>query len=90
MDSKTLIYRLLHRAFLDLSIEATEIKNGRVFGIADLFHVVPLQIERAERGEISYDEVLKSLTDKASAKNALQWLDNAMKGISHGVSSQVP
>ena len=84
MDSKTLICRLLYRAFLDLRIEATEIKNSRMFNIADLFHAVPLQIERAERGEISYDDILKCLTDKASARNALQWLDNAKKDISHG------
>ena len=82
MDSKTLIFRLLHRALLDLRIEGTEIKNGRVFGISDLFHVVPLQIERADRGEISYDDVLKALKDKAAAKEVLPWLEHAMKDIS--------
>jgi hypothetical protein len=83
MDSKALICKLLHRAFLDLRVEATEIKNGRVFGIADLFHVVPLQMERAERGELSYDDILRGLEDKARAKKALPWLENAIKDISN-------
>ncbi|HEV7552528.1 MAG TPA: hypothetical protein VGP65_12640, partial [Candidatus Angelobacter sp.] len=70
--------------FLDIRIEANEIKNGRVFAIADMFHIVPLQIERAERGKISYDDILKGITDKARARNGLQWLDNAVKDISQG------
>src|SRR5258708_18996623 len=76
MDSKSMVYRLLHRAFSDLSIEGNQIKNGRVFGIADLFHTVPLQIERADRGEMSYDDILKGLKDNANAKARLDWLEN--------------
>lgn len=84
MDPRPLLCRLLHRAFLDVRVEANEIKNGRVFAIADLFHAIPLQMERAERGEISYDDILNGLTEKARAKNTLQWLDNAIDNVSHG------
>lgn len=79
MDSKTLVCKLLHRAFLDVRIEAAEIQSDRIFAIADLFHVVPLQMERAEHGELSYDEILKGLQNKSYQKNVLAWLENAIK-----------
>lgn len=82
MDDKTLIYKLIHQAFLDIRTAAYEEKSHRaIFKIADIFHNIPLQVERVEKGQGSYEEVLKDLHDRAARNECTPWLDNAIRHL---------
>jgi hypothetical protein len=50
MDSRELVSRLLYLALIEIRAEAHALQNPKVFHLADLFHNVPLQLERVAKG----------------------------------------
>ena len=58
-DSRELISRLLYHALVDIRMDAYANHNSKVFHLADLFHNIPLQMERVAKGEGDYDEILR-------------------------------
>lgn len=79
MDTKTTIHKLFYMAIVEIREEAYNIKNPKIFHLADLFHNVPLRLEHADEQE--YTELLNRVKEDAKEKNCQQWLDNAMKSI---------
>jgi hypothetical protein len=79
MTSRELLHRLLYLALVEMRTEAYEVRNKKVFHLADLLHTLPLQLERVAGGEGSYDEVLKSLHSRAGDKSLERWLENAIE-----------
>ncbi|MDQ3821250.1 MAG: hypothetical protein M3362_26720, partial [Acidobacteriota bacterium] len=69
---------LLYLALLELRQEAYANGNKKIFHLADLFHNIPLQLERVSNGEGSYDEVLTWLEKRAVEKNCSEWLNTAI------------
>jgi len=78
MEARELIYRLLYYALLEIRVEAHEIQNGKIFHLADLFHNIPLQLDKVSRGEGSFDDVLSWLEQRASEKGCKEWLDKSV------------
>jgi hypothetical protein len=56
--------------------QGAEHHNKVVFHLADLFHTVVLGLERAARGECSYEDVMHALRERADEKGMLKWLDH--------------
>jgi hypothetical protein len=80
VEPRERIYRLLYLALVDMRVEAYEAQNSTLFHLADLFHNIPLQMERVANGEGTYSEILSSLQTRAAEKGCLDWLSKAMSG----------
>jgi hypothetical protein len=80
MNSRELLHRLLYVVLLDLRMESATgmIQHQKLFHLADLFHTIPLQLERAAQGAISYDDILEWLKSRAREKQMEGWLHVAV------------
>ena len=77
-DASHTVHRLLFRALLELRAQGHEDHNKVVFHLADLFHTVVLEMERAARGECNYDDVMRELRQLADEKGLRRWLDHSL------------
>jgi hypothetical protein len=74
MDTRALLYRLLYDGLIEIRYYARERRTKEVFRLADLFHNLPLQLERMERGETTPEEVMGDLQAHAERNRTKQWL----------------
>jgi hypothetical protein len=74
MDTRTLLYRLLHDALIEIRYVAHEGRTETLFRLAELFHNLPLHLERMERGETTPEEVMSDLQARAERIRIKQWL----------------
>jgi HD-GYP domain-containing protein (c-di-GMP phosphodiesterase class II) len=72
----------MYIAFVEIRVEAYEKQNAKIFHIADIFHTFPLQLERVDKGEITYEEVLSEIRRKAVEKNCELLFENLVKNAS--------
>lgn len=75
MTTSTVLHRLVYTAFIEIRAAAREGDTQRVFQLSDLFHNVPLRLDRLERGEVSPDAVIHWLRDRAQQRGLAQWLE---------------
>jgi hypothetical protein len=66
------------KALLDIRIAATEENHKITFVLADVFHILPYQLQKITEGEINASEVLKELRKKCESKNISGWLNTAI------------
>jgi HD-GYP domain-containing protein (c-di-GMP phosphodiesterase class II) len=71
----------MYEVFVEIRVGAYETENARIFHIADIFHTVPLQLERVNKGEITYEEVLSEIRRKAVEKDCEQFFENLLKNV---------
>ncbi len=76
-----LVHRLLFRALIEIRAQGYEQKDKLVFHLADLFHNTALDLEAADEGTLTYEEVLRQLEAKARDKNCERWLHSALAQI---------
>ena len=81
-ETRELISRLLYHALVDIRMDAHSNQNSRVFHLADLFHNIPLQLERVAKGEGDYDEILSWLKNRAAEKGCEAWHTKAIESES--------
>lgn len=82
MNDRMLVYKLMYQAFLDIRWASSEEKSYKaIFKVAYLFHNVPLQIERVERGEGNFLEILANLNAQAKRIGCESWLNNAIRNF---------
>jgi len=81
MTEKEHILKLMFAAFLDIRIASHSQDSYTCFVLSDVFHNVPLQMNQAEKGEISYDEILRRLQEKCVERKCTSWLDTANVNI---------
>jgi len=79
MTTKHLLLRLLASALIEIREEGYEIQNKRVFALADLFHNVPGKLARVDRGEMTPDEIMKWLQERAQSRGIEGWLELRME-----------
>jgi hypothetical protein len=89
-DASHALHRLLFRALLELRAQGHERQNKVVFHLADLFHTVVLEMERAARGECSYEDVMRSLEEQAAEKGLRKWLDHNLAELSAAQAGPAP
>ncbi len=82
MNSKDIIYHLMYRVMLDIRYAAYEQKGIKgIFKLSDLFHSVPLKLNRIADEDGSYDDLLEEIKAIAKMKGYDSWLDNAIQQI---------
>ena len=75
------VHQLLFRALLEIRSQGHEEKNKVVFHLADLFHNIVLEMERAVNSLDTFDEVLRHLEDRAREKGLERWLNTNLGQI---------
>lgn len=82
MDKRKLVYQLMHRAFIDIRMAAHEGKDSKgFFRIADLFHNVPLALDRLDSEGGSIDELFEEIVTRSKRNGSLGWLQHAAREI---------
>ncbi len=82
MSAADTLHRLLFQALLEIRSQGHEARNKVVFRLADLFHNVVLEMQRAAQGEASFDDVLGLLQELAAEKGCENWLAQQMDRLS--------
>lgn len=72
--SKSQLYRLLYLALIDLRAEGYRAENRGVFLLADLFHNIPLQLDRVDSGDLAPEDILRWLRTRAHGTPMEAWL----------------
>ena len=78
MNNSEIIPKLLYFALIEMRDQGRIHKNSVVFHLADLFHNVPAKLQRAAKGEISYDEILEEMMDHAKRGGYDSWITNTI------------
>jgi hypothetical protein len=77
MTEKEYILKLMYAAFLDIRGASHSGDSHTCFVLAAIFHNVPLQINRAGKGETSYTDIIAYIQKKCEQRKCQFWLDNA-------------
>ena len=80
-----LVHRLLFQALVQIRAEGAEHGNKVVYHLANLFHQVVLQMERAAVGDQDYEVVLRSLEEKARELGLTGWVESTHRLIESAV-----
>jgi hypothetical protein len=80
MTAMEQVHQLLHLALLEVRVAAHEGSPKKCFHLADLFHNVPLQLQRVAEGQGTYEEVLGWIRERAREKGCEQWVEAALAG----------
>ncbi|MBO0795459.1 MAG: hypothetical protein J2P36_31585 [Ktedonobacteraceae bacterium] len=81
MTDKERILKLMYIAFLDIRIASHSQDSRTCFVLSDIFHNIPLQMNQADKGKISYTDIVRWIQNKCKESNYLSWLDNATANI---------
>ena len=72
--SRSTLYRLLYSALIEIRAAGRSGAIDQVILLADLFHNVPLQLERVDQGEASDEDVMRWLRERAQRNGIVGWL----------------
>jgi hypothetical protein len=79
-DQRNLIHFLLYHSLVEIRSAAYEKKSyTAIFKIADTFHNVPLQLEKASKGERKYQDILDDIAQRANRNGCLEWLEEHVR-----------
>lgn len=81
-SASTVVHRLLFRALLEMRSRGQEQSDKVTFHLADLFHTVVLELDRASKGDCSYEDVLKTLSSRAQERGLDRWLTDNLDSLS--------
>jgi hypothetical protein len=81
MDDDELLYRLLHRALVEIRGAGHESSNKIVYHLANLFHRAALELGQAARGELDHAEVMARLSRRAHEMGCERWLTDRRREL---------
>jgi hypothetical protein len=81
MTDKEYIFKLMYRAFLDIRVASYSQESHTCFVLSDIFHNIPLQMNQADKGEMSYADIITWIQEKCEERKCKSWLDNATADI---------
>ncbi len=81
MTDKEYILKLMYSAFLDIRIASYSQDSHACFVLSDIFHNVPLRMNQAEKGTMSYADIVMWIQEKCEERKCTSWLDNATTNI---------
>ena len=86
MTEKEYLFELLFRAFLDIRVASYAKDSHTCFILADVFHNVPLQMNRADKDEKDYADIVADIKERCERRQCISWLDTATADIAkrHG------
>ena len=77
MTDREYLLKLIYVAFLDIRDASRAQDTDTCFMLSDILHNVPLRINLADQGEMSYAEIVAWVKEKCEASNYSSWLDKA-------------
>lgn len=81
-NNRKLIHSLLYQSLIEIREAAYENKGMKgIFKISDVFHNVPLQLEKAASGERDYQSILDDITKRAKKNGCSDWLKNVIQQL---------
>jgi hypothetical protein len=81
MTEKEYILKLLYRVFLEIRAASYSQDDQTCFAFSDIFHNIPLQINQANKGKMSYTDIVTWIQKKCEEKRYISWLDAATSSI---------
>jgi hypothetical protein len=81
VTEKEYILKLMYAAFLDMRIASYSQDSHTCFVLSDIFHNVPLQMNQAEKGAMSYADIVLGIQEKCEERKCTSWLENAITNI---------
>jgi hypothetical protein len=81
LTNKEYIFKLMHRAFLDIRIASYSQDSPTSFILSDVCHNVPLQMNEADKGKISYEDIIVWIQKKCEEKKCISWFNNVTTDI---------
>ena len=76
MTDSEILHKLLYLALIDIREYGRSTNHKGIHNLANLFHNVVLQLQKASDGEVTYEEVLQSLKSKADEIGCSDWLES--------------
>ena len=83
MIEKDYILKLIYIAFLDIRVASHSQDSSTCFMLSDIFHTIPLQMSRADKGEMSYTDIITWIQKKCEERKYTFWLNNANTNIAN-------
>lgn len=71
MTSREKLLKILYLSLTEIKLEATELKNNKLFGISSHINNLPLEILKAKSNE-DFDTILVNYIDSVKDKKALK------------------
>jgi hypothetical protein len=68
---------------LDIRIASYSQDSYTCFLLSDIFHNVPLQMNRVDKGEKSYADIITLIRKICEERNCISWLENANANIAN-------
>ncbi|EOF5434822.1 hypothetical protein ACK1MO_004588 [Salmonella enterica] len=81
MKNEFILMRLVARGLLDIRVAASSGNVKACLVLSDFIHNLPYSIEQIVKGNMSYQNVMEDLKDRARVKNMEGWLANALRDI---------
>jgi len=79
MDDLERLHRLLYMALVGIREEGRDGRRNVVVGLADLFHTIPLQLDRVARGDIADSVVMRLLRERAVHLGCDRWVEDRLR-----------
>jgi hypothetical protein len=81
MDALNTTHRLLFQALLEIREEGRRVDNKPIYGLADVFHNVVLQLEAVAAGnsKVTYDDILTFIKQHAKSRGWDKWVDERIR-----------
>lgn len=80
--TKKMLYRLLFDALIDMRVRGYESGDEAIFALSDMFHNVPLQLDGLDRNELSVQDILQEVRERARRHHDAEgWLELRMREI---------
>ena len=81
MTDKEYLLKLMYAAFLDIRIASYSQDSRTCFMLSDIFHNIPLQINQADKGMMSFADIVTWIQERCEERKCKSWLDNATTNI---------
>ena len=77
--TKKMLHRLLFDALIDMRVRGYESGDEAIFALSDMFHNVPLQLDGLDRNELSVQDILQEVRERARRHHDAEgWLERRM------------
>ncbi len=81
IPTRRVLHRLLYDALIEIRAKGNASNDKAVFSLADLFHNVPMDLDKLDRGEVSVEDIMHKLEEHARRRGIEGWLDLRLKEI---------
>jgi hypothetical protein len=79
--TKRVLYQLLYNALIEIRLLGYESNDKVVWVLADLLHNLPLQLDRLDQGDLTVQDIMRELEERAHRHGIERWLHRRLGEI---------